>query len=289
MSWRIVAVTKQSKLSYKNGHLIIRNEDVTMIHLSEINTIIIETTAVSLTAYLVSELLKEKIKLIFCDEKNNPQGEVTPYYGAHNSSKKIQQQISWDKEKIGYIWTRIIYEKISNQSDHMKKLNVDGWDKLCLYLQELQLSDTTNREGHAAKVYFNALFGKGFSRDKDLDINAALNYGYSILLSNFNKEIVANGYLTQLGIKHKNEFNPFNLTSDLMEPFRVLVDEVVYENREEIFNSTIKYKLMDILNKKVRIDNKEQYLTNAIGIYVKSIFKAIENSDIKEMKFFEYV
>lgn len=171
----------------------------------------------------------------------------------------------------------------------LKKINHPSWQKLRVYLQELQIGDPTNREGHAAKVYFNALFDKGFNRDEDNDINAALNYGYSILLSNFNKEITSCGYLTQLGMKHCNEFNHFNLSSDLMEPFRILIDEIVYENKSEIFNKSYKCKLVDILNKKVVIDNKEQYLTNAIVIYVRSIFKSIEQTDIKEINHFDFV
>lgn len=289
MTWRTVLITKKSKLSYKNSLLIIRGEETYMIALSEINTIIVDTTAVSITSYLLSELMKAKIKIVFCDEKRNPQGEIIPYYGAHNSSKKIHQQIKWNEEFVSYVWTNIIYKKISNQSDVMKKYNINGWEKLCEYMQDLKMGDSTNREGHAAKVYFNALFGKGHSRDEDSDINAALNYGYSIILSNFNKEIVSCGYLTQLGIKHCNEFNQFNLSSDIMEPFRVLVDEIVYENKEECFNSKYKHILVDVLNKKVVIDDKEQYVTNAITIYVRSVFKAIENSNIKELKHFDYV
>lgn len=289
MSWRIVTITKQAKLSYKNGYLIVRNEEVTMIHLSEINTVMVDSTAVSITTYLIAELIKEKIKLIFCDEKRNPIGEVTPYYGAHNTSKRIQQQILWDKEYLQYIWTRIIYEKISNQADIMKNHELKGWDKLGHYLQDLKIGDPSNREGHAAKVYFNSMFGKSFSRDKEDDVNIALNYGYSVLLSNFNKEISANGYLTQLGMKHKNEFNPFNLTSDVMEPFRVLIDEVVYCNLDKSFNNEYKYDLLNVLNKKVKIDDKEQYVTNAISIYVKSIFKTIDTQNLKELKFFEFI
>lgn len=289
MSWRTVVITNQSKLSYRNGHLIVRGEEVTMIHLSEINTIIVDSTAVSITSYLISELLKEKVKIVFCDEKRNPQGEIIPYYGSHNSSKKIHQQILWDKEFQEFLWTRIIHEKIDNQANHLKKVELKGWDKLRKYLHELQIGDTTNREGHAAKVYFNVLFGNDFTRDNDNDINAALNYGYSILLSNFNKEVVASGYLTQLGMKHKNEFNPFNLTSDIMEPFRILIDEIVYQRRNNPFDNTFKLDLLDILNKKVLIDDKEQYLSNAISIYVRSVFKALTTEDIKEIKFFDFL
>ncbi len=71
--------------------------------------------------------------------------------------------------------------------------------------------DSTKREGHAAKVYFNALFGMDFTRADDNPINAALNYGYSMILSAINREITAAGYLTQIGIFHQNTFNPFNL------------------------------------------------------------------------------
>ena len=115
-----------------------------------------------------------------------------------------------------------------------------------------------------------------------------LNYGYSILLSQFNKEIVANGCLTQLGIKHNNEFNPFNLSSDLMEPFRPIVDKLVYELREHTFNGNTKLQLLQLLNKKVVINDSSQYLPNAISIYVKSVIEALKNKDMNLIKFVEY-
>ena len=93
---------------------------------------------------------------------------------------------------------------------------------LAKYAAEVQPGDVTNREGHAAKVYFNALFGLSFKRGDKTFLNGALNYGYAVILSAFNREIVANGMNTQLGIAHKNEFNAFNLSCDLMEPFRIL-------------------------------------------------------------------
>lgn len=89
--------------------------------------------------------------------------------------------------------------------------------------------------GHAAKVYFNALFGMDFTRTEESSINAALNYGYGILLSAFNREIVLNGYITQLGLFHNNMFNQFNLGSDLMEPFRTIVDQKVRDMMPQKF------------------------------------------------------
>lgn len=85
------------------------------------------------------------------------------------------------------------------------------------YAERVEGADASNREGHAAKVYFGGLFGVGFTRGDGCAINQALNFGYAILLSAFNREIVANGYVTQLGVFHDNMLNPFNLACDLME------------------------------------------------------------------------
>lgn len=287
MSWRTVVISKKSKLTYKNNYLIVRNEDINMIHMSEINTIIVETTQVSITGILMCELLQRKIKVIFCDERHNPYGEVVSYYGSHNTSKRILIQVRWSSYIKNMLWTKIVEQKILNQSIVLKKYEKGNSDKLVEYASNIDIADSTNREGHSAKVYFNSLFGKEFCRDEISNINSALDYGYAILLSNFNKEIVSNGYLTQLGINHRSEFNQFNLSCDFMEPFRPLIDEIVYQNRCEIFDRDYKYKLINILNKKVQINQKEYYLTNAISIYVASLFKALENSTLDDLAFIE--
>ena len=110
------------------------------------------------------------------------------------------------------MWAAIVKNKIMNQALLLRKIRSSKYELVLSYVDEVVSGDKTNREGHAAKVYFNALFGNKFIRNADDSINAALNYCYAILLSTINKEIINNGYLTQLGIHHKNEFNDFNLT-----------------------------------------------------------------------------
>ena len=268
--------------------MIVRTEDVKMIHLSEINTVIIDSTQVSMTSYLLCELVKRKIKVVFCDEKRNPCSELMPYYGVHNSSKKITAQINWETDYARLVWTHIIRQKILNQATMLRKYGYSTANMLEQYVKEIEFFDETNREGHAAKVYFNSLFGKGFSRDDINSINTALNYGYAVLLSNFNKEIVSNGYLTQIGIKHVNEYNPFNLTCDMMEPFRILVDEIVYNNLEKNFDSEYKLMLVDVLNKRVNYCGKEYYVSNVIQIYLKKIFDAIEQKNFSERVLYKF-
>lgn len=286
MGWRTVAVNKNCKLSYKNDYLIIRSETLQMIHLSEINTIIIENGMVSITSYLINELSNHKIKLIFCDEKHNPSCEVMPYYGSFNTSKKILNQTNWKNTRKDECWQQIVKYKIHNQAMLLKKLNIDGYDKLLEYEKQVELGDKSNREGHAAKVYFNLLFGMDFIRGNVDNTNSALDYGYSIILSLLNREIVSKGYITPLGINHKSEFNQFNLTCDLMEIYRPLIDEIVYQNREFAFDKQFKYKLIDVYNRKVDVDNKELYLNNAVQIFITSVFNFLENE--KESKILNY-
>lgn len=287
MSWRTIVISSSAKLDYKLDYLVVRQEEITKIHLSEISILLIENTAVSITAALLNELIKRKIKVIFCDEKRNPSSELVSYYGCHDSSAKIRNQIRWNDEIKELIWTEIVSEKIRNQRNILKYFNKKEYFMLDEYISQIEIGDTTNREGHSAKVYFNALFGMDFTRTSDTPTNAALNYGYGILLSTFNREIVANGYITQLGLFHDNMFNHFNLGSDLMEPFRTLVDKIVYNLKPEIFNHNEKMELLNILNKEVIIDGKINYVNNAIKIYCKSVFDAINQQDVSLIKFYK--
>lgn len=286
MSWRIVVISKRAKLDLQLGQMVVRGEEVTKIVLSEISTILIESTAVSLTTSLIAELAKRKIKVIFCDEKRNPSCELVNYYGSHDTSNKIRKQIAWKQNTKEAVWTEIVTEKIRKQKELLELLGKEESGLLGSYLREIAWNDRTNREGHAAQVYFNALFGLDFTRTEDNVINAALNYGYSIILSAFTREVVMNGYITELGIFHDNMFNQFNLASDLMEPFRVLVDRQVLTMPLEEFEHEEKMQFVNILNQEVQIDGKVQYVNNAIKIYCKSIFDALNEDDSALIRFY---
>ena len=286
MSWRTVVVSSNAKLDYQIGYMVVRGEKTTKIHLNEIGMLIVESTAVSMTSYLLSELMKNKIKVVFCDEKRNPCSELVSYYGSHDTSSKIRKQIEWTKDDKDHIWTEIVSEKIKQQALMLQRYQKEEANMLFEYMEEVEFGDITNREGHAAKVYFNTLFGKKFTRTDENPINAALNYGYGIILSIFNREIVSSGYLTQIGLFHDNMFNQFNLSSDLMEPFRPLVDQLVVELKPEKFETEEKRKMLELLNKEVEICGKMEVVTNAIKIYCRSVFDALNDRDISLIRFY---
>lgn len=287
MSWRTVVISKNAKLDYQLGYLVVRNQDVVKIHINEIAVLIIETTSVSLTAALLCELTKKKVKIIFCDEKRNPSSELIPYYGSHDTSMKVRKQIAWSEDIKTAVWTEIVTEKIRKQAENLEHWNQGESELLYEYIPQMEFGDATNREGHAAKVYFNALFGMDFTRTAENSINAALNYGYSLLLSTCTREITINGYITQLGLFHDNMFNPFNLASDLMEPFRPLVDNLIKQMAPEKFEHDEKMEVVKLLQKEIILAGRKEYLSNAMKLYCRSVFDALNDGDISLIKFYK--
>lgn len=287
MGWRTVAITKQAKLDYSMGYMVVRDTESTVkIHIDEISLLIIENTATSVTTALLSKLTESKVKVIFCDEKRNPSSELVSYYGSYDCSKAIKEQIAWTELSKQFVWTAIVREKIINQANHLLFCGQKEQSKMLFdYVDEIELGDVTNREGHSAKVYFNALFGKSFSRNDDTPVNAALNYGYSLILSCINREIVSDGYLTTLGIHHDNIYNRFNLGCDLMEPFRPLVDFEVAKSVPLRFEKEEKRRIISLLNKDIVISGKTNTCLNSIKIYTKSVMKALTLEDTSLIEF----
>lgn len=278
MGWRTVIVNTHSKLTYKSNHLIFKDASRTeMIHLSEIDVLLLETTDIVFSTMLIKRLVDEKILVIFCDDKRLPTALLTPYYGRHDSSLQLSKQISWDEAIKAEVWTTIIAQKIINQSLF---LGASGFYEKSQSIMDLyhglENYDPSNREGHAARIYFNTLFGNNFSREQDNNINAALDYGYTLLLSMFARELVITGCMTQFGLKHSNQFNQFNFASDIMEPFRPLIDQIVYENRSASFVQ-IKRHLFSIFSNTYQYNGKEMYLTNIVSDYTKKVVKSLNN------------
>lgn len=183
MSWRTVVITSRCKLDYKMGYLVIRNNDVKRIFLDEIAILCVENPAVSITGCLLEALVEKKIKVIFCDSKHSPISELVPCHGSYDSSRKIRTQIKWNDKIKDAVWCRIVAEKIRLQSEFLSELQkYEEAEILRSYICQIESFDKTNREGHAAKVYFNGVFGIDFKRSLDDPRNSALNYGYSIIL-----------------------------------------------------------------------------------------------------------
>lgn len=290
MAFRDVVIASPCKLSYKGGYLVVRKEDDTAkVHLSEISSVVLQTNQVYISAYLLSELAKAKVSFVVADEKRNPIGQYLPLYGAHNTSKRIGEQLEWTEPAKKRVWQRVVRDKIAHQSRILNaRASEEEGELLAALVPEVRSGDTTNREAYAARVYFRALFGQGFSRDDDTPVNAALNYGYGILLSAVNREIVARGYLTQCGICHRSEFNQFNLSCDLMEPFRPIVDRLVFDNIDGDFTRDDKYLLIDMMNQCITYRGGSYRVGSVVGLYVRDCLSALNRRlSIDEIEAFD--
>lgn len=161
-------------------------------------------------------------------------------------------------------------EKLNKNPNVIKLLNQ--------FCEEVCIGDTTNREAHAAKVYFNELMECSFSRgNEDILLNSGLDYGYAIFRSYLAKLCVGYGLNSQLGIHHRNEYNRFNLVDDLIEPFRPFVDYFTYFllREEEYFTGEHRRRLVNLLNHKIFYKEKKMFLCNAMEEYVSNIASEI--------------
>ena len=250
--------------------MVVRQDDQTMIHLSEISLVVFESTAAYVSSYLLAELAQACIPVVFCDVKHNPIGQYSPLYGAHDSARRVKEQALWRSSVKELLWMRIVRSKINNQASVLEKLGLSQAGMLREYAVEVKPGDVTNREGHAAKVYFNSLFGVSFNRDIECSINAQLNYGYAILLAWINREIVSRGYLTQMGINHCNDYNHYNLACDFMEPFRPVIDLFVLEDPYRDLTTEVKAEILSLFSREHAIEQGRYRLSSIFSLFVKA-------------------
>ena len=283
MGWRSVIITQHAKLTYSMQMMIVQTRDgINQIPIEDINLLLVSTTQAVITSALISKLAQNQTKVIFVDEKGNPIVETAVYYPGTRNMAKLTQQFNWDDHLKELLWTKIVSQKIKNQIAVLANYHLNK-DEVQSELDQLEINDESNREAIAARKYFMLLFDKNFVRRDTSAINAALDYGYAILLSSFNREIAMNGYLTYFGIHHCSQENPFNLASDLMEPFRPFVDYWVkaHEKIKEL-TPDIKYGLVELLSLEIKFNGKKTLLTNAITVYVRECLKFL-SGDSKEL------
>lgn len=288
--YRIIYIKESEKLSLKLDSLIIENNnDEYKLPLEDIDTLMLENNKCLLTSKLICKLMEYKINFIVCNDKMMPTGIMSPYQQHSRGTKIILSQIQWSKEAKNFVWDMIVENKIKNQRKTLQLFNKskETINKLQEYEELIDNGDSTNREGHAAKLYFKGLFGKNFVRFNDDVINDSLNYGYTILRANICRVIVAAGLIPNIGLHHKNEFNNYNLADDLIEVFRPIVDIWSYKNMQNkvFLSQDDRMKLINLLNGTIEIGSSTQSLTNAFQKYLEGIFSFMETGDISKLVF----
>ncbi len=281
MGFRILMIESEAAISIKLDNLIIEKDDKKLwIPVDDISVIVVDNLKTTLTSRMLCLLADHNVGVIFCNHEHLPIGFYCSYDNHSRISKTINYQINAGTEYYKQLWKLIVDAKITNQ---YKVLDILGKNPATItqlknFCTEITEGDITNREAHAAKVYFNELMGCSFSRgNEELLLNSGLDYGYAIFRSYLAKLCVGYGLNSQLGIHHKNEYNRFNLVDDLIEPFRPFVDYYAYSllKDEEYFKSVHRHSLVNLLNHKIIYNKKKMFLCNAMEEYVSNIAACI--------------
>ncbi len=298
MGWKTVYINEECSVSLALNSLKVKFEDEYInVSLNDIETVVFAHDKMTISIPIISALIEKNIGIIVCNKSRDPLGIFMPYNNHSLVFKQIDSQISWRLTRKKRLWKLIIQNKIRSERKLLEYLGVDELQLNIFkrYEETVETDDNSNREGAAARLYYDLIFGKNFIRHSSTTYNFCLDYGYKILASYISRFIASRGYLVQLGIHHRGESNPFNLTYDFIETFRVLIDFWVISNINENdeFMMEHRLELTNILNYTVRVDKKRQRLSKAIDIIIDSYFSFLnENSEeiksIDYLKFYEF-
>ncbi|QSF13703.1 type II CRISPR-associated endonuclease Cas1 [Mycoplasma sp. Mirounga ES2805-ORL] len=275
---KIIQISEATYINMFLNNLVVRKNDTKIIiPTSNIETIIFENERSTISLPLLNELVNLGVNIIFCDRKHLPNALLIPYQGYY-STKVLQKQLQWDDDFKGNLWTSIVKLKIKNSKNILEKINLLNDDlklKFDNYINSVQYLDVSNVEGHVAKLYFKILFGSSYRRDDENNvINQYLNYGYSILTSYVTRHLSSKGYDTRIGLFHKSYNNNFPLSCDIMEPFRCLIDLLVYKywKNTEFHNfQEFKEQLFLIFEENIIVENKKMSFSKYIQIFIEDL------------------
>lgn len=280
MAYRNIFIANESKLKLSDNQLVVSGNGEYSFPLEDIRCVLIENDKTVLSVKLISALAEYGVCLITCDGKHLPCATLLPVNQYCRMNKRILLQSKQSVPKMKRLWQSIVIGKIENQAECLKLNNVEGFQKLNNIAKSVLSGDTSNREGYAANLYFKFLFGNDFKRDSESNINAALNYGYSVIRSYIAKCIVSYGLEPSIGIHHKNQLNAFNLADDIIEPFRPVVDLYVSKNHEKWngdFGTAQKASLVKLINAVISVNGEKRSVASGIDLFVQSIISVFES------------
>ena len=280
--WRTVIIDRHERMELNNGCIVVNDsEKKQSFPIEQIRDIIFAFPAGSITLPLLLRLVQEKTNVILCDARREPAAQLIPLNRHTEAAGRIMDQAQWTKKRKDLAWKYIIRNKIAMQSQLLQATQGQISKQLSSYASSVRLGDKTNREGLAARLYFPALFGNGFIRHAPDPVNAALNYGYTILNTAMSRIITAHGCCTALGIHHCGRNNPVNLSCDLMEPFRPFVDEIVAKNGVRELDWEYRQKLIGILQNSCMLDGKSQKIGYAMELYALQMLEMMREKHAK--------
>lgn len=269
-------------LSLKNLQLVVAYKDSPnekrTIPIEDVGVVLLENQQTSITLPLLNALAESEVQVIICNSKGMPSVMIQSMNSNNLQGETLRNQIACGEVLKKQLWKQVVEAKIKNQASLLNSVGEDG-NVLKPFYSNVRSGDVDNREGIAARIYFQHLFGDSFIRDRDEQgINALLNYGYSILRAATCRAIVSSGLLPAIGIYHHNRSNAYPLADDLMEPFRPFVDGVVYDlamhSKTELIKE-VKAELISVLYADTIYENVKRPLSVGLSMTTASMAKCL--------------
>jgi len=285
-AWKTIRITKPCTLRIDNGNLVIEDKEHRFkFSLDDTDSIVFEGDRFMISAKVIAALAKHKIATLFCDKYYMPSAILHPYHQSSLATKTLKAQLSITQDFADKLWQKLIIAKISLQKDVLEMLNKDT-QKIEKYINQVRPADTSGTEAKSARVYWKALFNNLIRESESFDIrNQALNYAYALVRSLITRDLSAAGFLPAIGMWHNNRYNAFNLSDDLMEPFRPIIDIAVYKvlqyhNTKEVITPQMKKELIQLLDiEYVEYEKGLSTFRNASKLYIQMFKRAVEKED----------
>ncbi|MGI9345573.1 MAG: type II CRISPR-associated endonuclease Cas1, partial [Gammaproteobacteria bacterium] len=230
---QIVELTQPNLYVHKfRGFLQISRsgEYVGRVSLDDVLALVVANPANTISLRLMDYLVNNNVPVVLAGKNYMPSSMVLPLSGYSHQYQVMQAQIQMSAPRKKRAWQAIVKSKIANQAQVLHLST--GLDRRLPHLvTRVRSGDPSNCEGQAARIYFRALFGAAFIRDRDASgINARLNYSYAIVRAAVARGMSAAGLHPTIGVHHKHPYNPLNLLEDLVEPFRPWADLLVWRS-----------------------------------------------------------
>jgi CRISPR-associated protein Cas1 len=269
---RTLYFTKPGHLSVKDKQLVVslkETDDTKTVPIEDVGFMIIENMQITFSTPLIEKLMDNNIAVVFCNSKHHPQSMLLNMEGHHMQVEVYRHQVNASEPLKKNLWKQTVIAKIENQAKVLVKTTGSA-ASLPALAKQVKSGDSDNREGMAARVYWKKLFGNDFIRDRYGEWpNALLNYGYTILRAATARALTGSGLLPSFGIFHRNRFNAFCLADDIMEPYRAVVDLLVFDLYQkypdiDILEKELKAELLQILSADVQMKENTRPLMIAL-------------------------
>ncbi len=278
---RTLFFTNPFRLSLKHKQLVAEEKETAEIRtvpVEDIGFVVLDNMQISISLPLIEALTENNAAVIFCDRKHHPQSMLLNLEGNNIQTEIFRHQVEAGLPLKKKLWKQTVEAKINNQARLLEKLDIETYDIQAL-AKDVKSGDTANREGAAARIYWQRLMGKDFYRHRYGKYpNELFNYAYMILRAAVARALTGSGLLPGLGIHHKNKYNAYCLADDIMEPYRPFADRLVYNIYERnpeglILEKEHKAEILKILTEDVYMDSGRRPLIIALSNTTASLAK----------------